>query len=86
MHWPTHPWVEGSYFCARPGDWTTLGGAMAEPVGRLRFCGEHCATESSGFMEGACETGQQTARELLAELGLRPLAMGGRRAMLGLKA
>jgi monoamine oxidase len=86
MHWPTNPWIEGSYFCARPGDWTTLGGAMAEPVGRLRFCGEHCSDENSGFMEGACETGQQTARELLAELGLAPLAMRGRRAMLGLRA
>lgn len=87
MHWPTHPWIEGSYFCARPGDWTTLGGAMGEPVGRLRFCGEHCSDENSGFMEGACETGQQQARELLAELGLRATTAGlTRRGLLRLGA
>ena len=84
MHWPTNPWVEGSYFCARPGDWTTLGGAIAEPVGRLRFCGEHCSDENSGFMEGACETGQQQARELLDELGIGMSAMP-RRELLGLR-
>lgn len=84
MHWPSYPWTQGSYFCARPGDWTRFGGVMAEPVGRLRFAGEHCSADNSGFMEGACESGELTARGLLTELGLRA-AGTDRRALLGLR-
>lgn len=84
FHWPGNPWVQGSYLCARPGDWTALGGAIAEPVGRLRFAGEHCSVDNQGFMEGGCETGERVAAELLSELGVRPLALRGRRGVLGL--
>lgn len=86
FHWPTNPWVQGSYVCPRPGDWTALGGAIAEPVGRLCFAGEHCSVDNQGFMEGGCESGEQTARALLDELGIRSLAHGGRRALLGLRS
>ncbi|HOU64777.1 MAG TPA: NAD(P)/FAD-dependent oxidoreductase, partial [Thermomonas sp.] len=41
MHWPTNPWVLGSYACFRPGDWAGLGGVMGESVGGLHFAGEH---------------------------------------------
>ncbi|MDP9139798.1 MAG: FAD-dependent oxidoreductase, partial [Pseudomonadota bacterium] len=86
FHWPTNPWVQGSYLCLRPGEWTTLGGAIAEPVGGLRFAGEHCSVDNQGFMEGGCETGERVAAELLAELGIRQIAQLGRRGLLGLAA
>lgn len=72
FHWPSNPWVLGSYYCPRPGDWTGFGGAIAEPVGRLHFAGEHCSVDYQGFMEGGCETGEATAAALLTELGLSP--------------
>jgi monoamine oxidase len=84
FHWPSNPWVQGSYVCPRPGDWTGLGGAIAEPVGRLRFAGEHCSVDNQGFMEGGCESGEQTANALLEELGVRSIAAEGRRGVLGL--
>jgi monoamine oxidase len=71
FHWPSNPWVHGSYVCLRPGDWTKFGGVFETPVGRLRFAGEHCSRYAQGFMEGGCETGERVARELMAELGVR---------------
>ncbi len=65
FHWPTHPWTLGSYACFRPGQWTTLRGAIQASVGELHFAGEHCSPDNQGFMEGGCESGEETARRLL---------------------
>ena len=70
MHWPTHPWALGSYACFRPGQWSTLRGAIGESVGGLYFAGEHCALETQGFMEGGCESGEIAAAAVAARLGL----------------
>lgn len=67
MHWPTHPWTLGSYACFRPGQWTTIRGAISERVGNLHFAGEHCAFDNQGFMEGGVETGEWAARAILAK-------------------
>ncbi|WP_420468158.1 flavin monoamine oxidase family protein [Panacagrimonas sp.] len=83
FHWPSNPWVRGSYVCPKPGQWTRLGGAIGEAVGRLRFAGEHCSGDNQGFMEGAVESGETTARELLQELGVVNTG-ASRRRMLGL--
>jgi monoamine oxidase len=39
--------------------------ALAAPVGRLAFAGEHTAGEWHGLMEGALRSGQRAARELM---------------------
>ena len=70
MHWPTHPWVRGSYACFRPGQWSALRGAIGESVGGLHFAGEHCALETQGFMEGGCESGEIAAAAVAARLGI----------------
>ena len=64
FHWPSHPWTLGSYACFRPGQWTTLRGAIGEPVGNLYFAGEHCAFDNQGFMEGGVETGEWAAKAI----------------------
>ena len=69
MHWPSNPWVLGSYACLRPGDWSVLGGAVRESVGGLHFAGEHCSIEAQGFMEGGCESGELAAQAVLAQRG-----------------
>ena len=66
FHWPTFPWTLGSYACFRPGQWTTLRGAVSEPVGNLHFAGEHCAFDNQGFMEGGVETGEWAAQAITA--------------------
>ena len=70
MHWPSNPWVLGSYACFRPGDWAGLGGVMGQSVGGLHFAGEHCSVEAQGFMEGGCESGEVAAQAVLAQRGI----------------
>jgi monoamine oxidase len=68
MHWPSVPTHKGSYTCYRPGQWATwaLEGVRE---GNLHFCGEHCSPEFQGWMEGAAETGNLVAMEIIDDLG-----------------
>jgi monoamine oxidase len=75
MHWPSNPWVKGSYLCYGPGQWTTLRGAAGERVGGLHFAGEHCALDNQGYMEGGCETGDWAAEAVLAQRGDRHVSL-----------
>ncbi|WP_180970135.1 flavin monoamine oxidase family protein [Deinococcus planocerae] len=68
-HWPGHALSLGSYSAYRVGQWTTIGGAEAEPVGGVHFAGEHTGGTFQGFMEGACASGERAAAEVLAALG-----------------
>jgi monoamine oxidase len=71
QHWPTSPFVLGSYTCYKPGQYSTLGNAVAPPVGNLFFAGEHTSADFNGYMEGAAESGERAAREVLAKIGTR---------------
>jgi monoamine oxidase len=64
--WATEPYALGSYSCYLPGQWTAIGGAEGERVGNIWFAGEHCSPGSQGYMNGACETGERAAREIVA--------------------
>lgn len=66
--WSTNPYVFGSYSCYLPGQWTRFGGAEIERIGNIWFAGEHCSIGSQGYMDGACETAERTARSLLAKI------------------
>jgi monoamine oxidase len=64
--WPTHRHTLGSYTCYRPGQWAGIAGAEAFAVDALHFAGEHTSSRFSGFMNGAVESGERVAQELLA--------------------
>ncbi len=66
MHWPAAPFHEGSYACYGPGDWCRIGGEEATAVGAVHFAGEHTSRRAPGFMEGAVESGERAAREVIA--------------------
>jgi monoamine oxidase len=70
FHWPTNPWVLGSYGCYMPGQWTRFGGSEGEPEGSLHFAGEHTSREAQGFMEGGCESGERAAAAVLHDVGI----------------
>jgi monoamine oxidase len=67
-HWPSNPLTRGSYTCYLPGQFTTICGNEAKPVGNLFFAGEHANSfyEWQGFMEGALLSGITAAGQLLA--------------------
>ncbi|MCE9573745.1 MAG: FAD-dependent oxidoreductase [Deltaproteobacteria bacterium] len=69
MHWPTQPFVLGSYACYKPGQ-TSFSGNEGARVGNLHFCGEHTSQDYQGYMEGSCETGAMAAGEILDDLGI----------------
>ena len=59
------PWTLGSYSYYRVGQYTRFGGAEAERSGRCHFAGEHTSSDAQGYLEGAVESGERAAREVL---------------------
>ena len=68
MNWPEYKFTRGSYTCPLVGQYTTLLNVTGEPEldGRLVFAGEHTSGEFSGFMNGAVQSGNRAAKEILA--------------------
>ena len=64
--WPRNPWSLGSYSYYRVGQYTRFAGAEGEAVGSCHFCGEHTSIDAQGYLEGAVESGERAAREILA--------------------
>lgn len=58
--WQADPFTGGAYAFYRPGQWFTVRPALAKPLGRVFFAGEHIA-DWQGFMEGAVVTGKAAA-------------------------
>jgi len=63
--WPNEPYTRGSYAALAPGEVTAHWKTLFEPAGRLFFAGEH-ATPIQGFMEGAVESGQRAAANIIS--------------------
>jgi len=63
--WADDPLTHGSYSYWGVGQYTELRGAGATPEGPIHFCGEHTSLEHQGFMNGAVETGERAAAEIL---------------------
>ena len=65
MDWPSDPWVKASYSFPAPGQLTTMGPMMAEPIGgRLHLAGEHTCPAFVGYMEGALQSGVRVAERI----------------------
>ncbi len=63
--WINEPFTRASYMALAPGDVLKHWKTLFEPAGRLFFAGEH-ATAIQGFMEGAVESGQRAAANIIA--------------------
>jgi monoamine oxidase len=65
--WTAEEWTRGCYGAHfPPGTWTQYGPALRRAVGRLHWAGTETATEWSGYMDGAVQSGQRAAAEVLA--------------------
>ena len=69
--WDRNPWSLGSYALVKPGQYTSFYGIEAVPEGHVYFAGEHTSIAAQGYLDGAVESGQRAAREVLASLGAR---------------
>lgn len=65
--WVNEPFTRGSYLAFAPGKVTAHWRTLFAPAGRLYFAGEHAAV-LQGFMEGAVESGQRAAKEIMASV------------------
>jgi monoamine oxidase len=63
------PLARGSYAAFLPGQYTRYYGYVGKAEGPVHFAGEHTATANQGFLEGAIETGERAADEVLAATG-----------------
>ncbi len=65
--WQREPMARGVYHHIGTGQQALLARAVVAAGKRLHFAGEHLAQEASG-MEGALESGERAAREIIAKL------------------
>ncbi len=66
--WSAEPWALGAFALYRPGEMTTLMPELASAEDGLHFAGEHTSVWT-GWMEGALESGERAAREVLNATG-----------------
>lgn len=66
--WPRYPHTLASYCAPRVGQYCDMieEAGRSELDGAVLFAGEHTSTESFGFMNGAVDAGERTARQLLS--------------------
>src|SRR5690606_28667499 len=68
--WSAEPWTRGCYGAhLPPGAWTVYGPALRVPVGRVHWAGTETAERWTGYIDGAIESGQRAAAEVLAARG-----------------
>jgi monoamine oxidase len=67
-YWLGNPWTKGSYSCWKVGQYQRFAGMEARRQGNCFFAGEHTSIDFQGYLNGAVETGQRAAGEILADL------------------
>jgi monoamine oxidase len=65
--WCNEPYTRASYMALAPNQVMAHWQTLFTPAGRLYFAGEH-ASPIQGYMEGAVESGQRVAREIINKL------------------
>lgn len=65
--WTVEPWSRGCYVgLMPPGLLTAHGNAVRAPIGRIHWAGTETALRWNGYMDGAVESGERAAEEILA--------------------
>ncbi|MFK7885950.1 MAG: flavin monoamine oxidase family protein [Gammaproteobacteria bacterium] len=68
VSWNRTPFAGGAYAYWQPGQATRFAKTMRDPLARIHFAGEHTAVLNRG-MEGAMESGERAALEVMDRLG-----------------
>ena len=64
-YWTGYEWTRGSYSYWKTGQYARFSGAEGEASGNCHFAGEHTSQDNQGYLQGAVETGQRAASEIL---------------------
>ena len=68
--WVDKQWTRGCYNANMgPCTWLHFGDQLTRPVGPIHWASTETASAWSGYMEGAVESGERAAREVLESLG-----------------
>ena len=65
-YWTGYPWTKGSYSYWKVGQYTKFSGMESAIQGTCHFAGEHTSQDFQGYLNGAVDTGQRAASEILA--------------------
>ncbi|MCB1167981.1 MAG: FAD-dependent oxidoreductase, partial [Leptospiraceae bacterium] len=66
-NWTMDEWSGGCYTgLMTPGTMTNYGDLLRTPSGRIHWAGTETATEWMGYFDGAVESGQRAAKEVMA--------------------
>jgi monoamine oxidase len=63
--WTGYPWTRGSYSYWKVGQYTGFSGIERVPEANCFFCGEHTSIDFQGYLNGAVETGERAAGEVV---------------------
>jgi len=66
--WLGNPWTRGSYSYWKVGQYTRFAGVEGAPERNCFFCGEHTSIDFQGYLNGAVDTGERAADEVLDSL------------------
>ena len=66
--WPGNPYSLGSYSYWQTGQYTRFAGIEGGQEANAHFCGEHTSIDAQGYLEGAVETGERAAGEVINDL------------------
>ena len=66
--WLDNRWTKGSYSYWKVGQYTKFAGIERLRQGTCHFAGEHTSIDFQGYLNGAVETGERAASEILGDL------------------
>jgi monoamine oxidase len=66
--WTAYPWTKGSYSYWKVGQYQAFAGAERERSGNCHFAGEHTSIDFQGYLNGAVQSGEMAADEILGDL------------------
>lgn len=67
-HWLSNQWSKGAYSYWKVGQYTKFAGILGEREGNIFFAGEHTSILYPGYLNGAVETGEKAARDVIHDL------------------
>jgi monoamine oxidase len=65
--WAGYQWTKGAYSYWKAGQYTRFAGMEKARQGNCHFAGEHTSIDFQGYLNGAVESGQRAAGEILAD-------------------